>query len=647
MGHQLLAHLVEEVKKRYYLIVALAGAIVLSGGAYAYTYLTAGGTITITEITEDFATTNTTATQPYWDQVLDDLASDNKTCGEVTSGPLFDITPAAVYTGDLVANVYLANSANLTKAYRYLNMKLYLSASEEAEGTPNYRMLTLQNGEVDFSMAELRPIAGTWTETTQGDFADNSTLNQVDVTTSPGDVILDTFSAIVTDTFDDATKIAVAANVTVFGGQVDLDIGVSGGTETLRPDGDGEETGIEDPATGPHYTEVDDADGHDSDGTFVSTEWFDWQEDLYTTADHTTGTGTVENITVYAVAKREAHGGSPQSNLYMHIKTNGGEYNGPDPTSAYTTTTSYATYSYTWNNNPETGQAWTWSEIDALQIGVGIRRPKSGRYTRVTQVYVEVNYTPYHPTGTLTSINLLSGETVKSIDSFDYNASAIPSGTGLRVQFSQDNTNWYNKDGTLDGWETLSEGTDSIGLSVLSWSGANFYYHMEFTSDGSDTPILEEISINFSTYYSSGDLTSSTYDTGYDLDWDWQYIYFTITEPSGTDIVFQIRTAATEGGLGSATWYGPAGTSDNYTTSGTAINSVHDGARWIQYKAYFTGNGTSTPTLSEVSITYSGQVVAFTIEVIGGGYCLVSDNISEWDEGWGVAPELYCEITQR
>ncbi len=171
---------------------------------------------------------------------------------------------------------------------------------------------------------------------------------------------------------------------------------------------------------------------------------------------------------------------------------------------------------------------------------------------------------------------------------------------------------------------------------------------MEFTSDGSDTPILDEISVDFSTYYSSGDLTSSAYDVGYDLDWDWQYIYFTITEPSGTDIVFQIRTALTEGGLGSAPWYGPSGTSDNYTTSGTAIiDEVHDGDRWIQYMASFTGNGSSTPTLSDVSIIYSGQAVAYTIEVVGGGYCLVSDNTSEWGEGWTVAPELYCQVTQR
>ncbi|GAI22719.1 unnamed protein product, partial [marine sediment metagenome] len=76
------------------------------------------------------------------------------------------------------------------------------------------------------------------------------------------------------------------------------------------------------------------------------------------------------------------------TNLYLHIKTNGVEDNGP----VVQITTSYDTYSNQWNNNPQTGNPWTWDEIDALQIGVGIRRPKPGNYTRVTQVYAEVNY---------------------------------------------------------------------------------------------------------------------------------------------------------------------------------------------------------------------------------------------------------------
>jgi len=619
--------------KKFQLVMALLLALIVSGGVYAYTYTTAGGIIGVAEPTADFATANITETQPDWNSVLDDLASDNKTFGEVPNGPLFDVIPNAAYAGDLVANVYLANAANLTKAYRYLNMKLYLTGSEEAGETPNYRMLTLQNGEVDFNMAELQPVAGTWTQTSEAEFGDG-TLNQVDVI-SPGDVILDTFSDNVTDTFSDATKIADSDNVTVSGGQARLNQSVSG-TKTLRPNADGDLTQFEDlVGETTHWEAVDEVVADDAT-TYVGSDVVG-STDLFQLTDSGLATGTpINSVTVYEWVRQE---GPPDDDWQIVIKSG--------TTFAYSTTfdetTTWVERSYQWTTDPNTGEAWTVAAVDALQAGAYVVTGVD-----VTQVYVEVDYSGiYNTKGWITSINLLSGEGVASIDSFDYNASAIPSGTGLKVQFSQDNTNWYNSAGTADGWDTLSQGTNNIDLSGLSWSGPNFYYHMEFTSDGSDTPILDEISVNFSTYYTSGDLTSSAYDAGYDLAWDWQNIYFTIDEPSGTDIKFQIRTAATEGGLSSATWYGPAGTGDYYTTSGAAINSVHDGDRWIQYRAYFSDTGTSTPTLSEVSITYSGQAVAFTIEVIGGGYALVSDNTSEWGNGWTVTPELYCEVIQR
>ena len=179
------------------------------------------------------------------------------------------------------------------------------------------------------------------------------------------------------------------------------------GTETLRPNAPGDEIGPEVeqfPVSGEHWDKVDEAIT-DGDTTYVSTEWFDWQEDLYNIPDHSLGSGTINYVKVYAVAKREAHGGSPQSSLYIHIKTNGVEYNGTQDT----LTTSYLLYSYQWNTNPQTLAAWTWDEIDALQIGVGIRRPKSGRYTRVTQLYAEVGYSTIKlsgdvPTGDLFDI---------------------------------------------------------------------------------------------------------------------------------------------------------------------------------------------------------------------------------------------------
>ncbi len=200
------------------------------------------------------------------------------------------------------------------------------------------------------------------------------------------------------------TEIAAAA---VAASQPDWNsvLGYSG-TETFRPSAAGDETFINDqfPLSGDHWDKVDEATS-DGDSTYVSTENFDWQEDLYNIPDHSLGSGSINYVRIYAEAKREVHGGSPQSSLYIHIKTNGVEYNGSEAT----ITTSYATYSNQWNTNPQTGNPWTWGEIDALQIGVGIRRPKSGRYTQVTQVYAEVGYSTIRlsgdvPTGDLFDI---------------------------------------------------------------------------------------------------------------------------------------------------------------------------------------------------------------------------------------------------
>ncbi len=635
-------------RKRFYLTAAFLLVLIISGGIYAYTYTTAVGTIDIDAPTADIASCNETVTQPDWSSVTDNL-SENTTCGQVPTGGLFSISPNPSYTGDLLASIHLTNVGSLIKAYQYLNMQVYVAGSESANETPNYKLLTLQNGQASFSLLELTATSDTWTQTSQADF-EGGTLNQVDTTTSPGDVILDTFSDNVTDSFDDETKIASSANVTISGGQVKLTSSPGASdNETVRPDGAGDETNIAEqyPASGAHWDKVDEATS-DGDSTYVQTNG-GWEEDLYSVANHTAPSGaSINYVRVYMVARSLNTPG--QTSAYVHIKTNGVEYNGTEET----VTTSYATYSYQWNNNPQTGSPWTWSEIDNLQAGVGLRQGATGgppfqRYTRCTQVYVEVNYTElsYDSPGTITSVNLFAAEKVVSIDSFYYYASSIPSGTALKVQFSQDNSNWYNSAGTLDGWDTLSQGTGSIDLSGLGWSGANFYYHMEFTSDGTDTPVLDEISAVFSTYYASGDLTSSSHDAGADLAWDWQNISFTISEPSTTDVKFQLRSASTEGGLSTATWYGPTGTDDYYTTSGTAINPVHDGDRWIQYRAYFSGPGDYTPTLSDVSISYSAPTSSYTVELVGGGYCLISDNTSEWSAGWTVTPEFYCEVTQR
>lgn len=73
-------------------------------------------------------------------------------------------------------------------------------------------------------------------------------------------------------------------------------------------------------------------------------------------------------------------------------------------------------------------------------------------------------------------------------------------------------------------------------------------------------------------------------------------------------VSFRLRSADTQANLDTALWTGPDGTfSTTYTqSSGQAIvpNPGATGKRWMQWKAYFSGDGTTTSILDNVSLSY-------------------------------------------
>jgi len=118
----------------------------------------------------------------------------------------------------------------------------------------------------------------------------------------------------------------------------------------------------------------------------------------------------------------------------------------------------------------------------------------------------EVKAQTYYATGTLVSKNLLSGQIVNSIEYFGWNATTTAT-TTLKVQFSQDGTNWYSATHTAGVWNELSNGDNlatSTALSLSGWSAEpNFYYKIKFeTTNETQTPILDEIKLwyNLGTY---------------------------------------------------------------------------------------------------------------------------------------------------
>jgi len=103
----------------------------------------------------------------------------------------------------------------------------------------------------------------------------------------------------------------------------------------------------------------------------------------------------------------------------------------------------------------------------------------------------------------------------------------------------------------------------------------------------------------------AGTYTSRPYDTGGgayfgSLAWDADL-------SPNTSIRFQLRSSESLAGLNTSKFTGPDGSSQSYFTStGTRIPSLHNGTRWLQYRAYLSTTSTrETPVLRSVSIRYN------------------------------------------
>jgi flagellin-like protein len=172
-------------------------------------------------------------------------------------------------------------------------------------------------------------------------------------------------------------------------------------TIILRPKGQGnsENLAANPSNTGwPSYNAIhnwEDVDETTSDGssTYVystsSTEAFD----TYVLQNSGITTGTITQITVHIIAEISGNNNGGAGTAREYIRIGGSNYNNPN---AHSLNTNYVEYSYNWATNPNTNSAWTWTNIDALEAGVGLTQ--SGGYssyqTRCTQVWIEVTYIP-------------------------------------------------------------------------------------------------------------------------------------------------------------------------------------------------------------------------------------------------------------
>ena len=104
--------------------------------------------------------------------------------------------------------------------------------------------------------------------------------------------------------------------------------------------------------------------------------------EVFIVPNHTTESGVIASVTVYNKVCGSSESGciSYWPVVYTHATAYESLY------SACGTTFSYI--SHTWITNPNTGAAWTWAEIDAMEIGCHV----NGIGGKCTQVYAVVTY---------------------------------------------------------------------------------------------------------------------------------------------------------------------------------------------------------------------------------------------------------------
>ncbi|MFA5840752.1 MAG: hypothetical protein WC847_00540 [Candidatus Paceibacterota bacterium] len=216
----------------------------------------------------------------------------------------------------------------------------------------------------------------------------------------------------------------------------------------------------------------------------------------------------------------------------------------------------------------------------------------------------KINAIPvYAASGTFTS-SIIDLGALSTLNTLSYNVTTpINTNITMDIRGSVDNITW-------GAWVTGV----SNGGSVAALSGNRYIQYKAnlSTTDTAVTPSLDDVTISYSQYQSSGSLTSSVFDSasaGNLIDkLAWIDSGTSVTET----LSFQIRSSPD--GFSWSDWCGPTvlcdGTSNFLSVdNGVAFVSGHPlktggNDRYFQYKAFLFSGGYLTPTLSSVTITY-------------------------------------------
>ena len=255
--------------------------------------------------------------------------------------------------------------------------------------------------------------------------------------------------------------------------------------------------------------------------------------------------------------------------------------------------------------------AWCWGQNDYSQLGVNNNINKLVPIIVFNSIGWELRLSGYYSSGTfLSPIINLNGKNI-NLNSLILAKNLPSSNTSVKIQLKSAETEaglssavWAGPDGA-DSYYTANS-TSPVGISLKPYIQ---YQAILGTDNEIETPQFSSINLNYQSYYNSGILISSPFDSQADknLISDISWIKST---PENTSVKYQLRSSPTQNGLTSADWIGPDGSSATYFTNNLGNNiplSIRDGLndRWLQYKLILATTDTLfTPTLYDNTLTY-------------------------------------------
>ena len=240
-------------------------------------------------------------------------------------------------------------------------------------------------------------------------------------------------------------------------------------TEILRPNAAGTKTELDIGGSSPaeaNWQSVDEVEA-DEGVTLVENQPASEETDLYALPGHS-GSGVINSVKLY-IRVRNNDKGTLNTGARFRVLTHGTEYGD------YTATTgTWATPSQTWATNPNTTNAWTWAEIDALEVGVALHTLGSPFYDTeyCTQVYVEIDYTAVTPklssdTGSGAEASILTAAQVKSDTGSGSDAPAALLAALSKAEAGAGADNLTSLLGALTGTETGSGAEALLARAIM------------------------------------------------------------------------------------------------------------------------------------------------------------------------------------